>query len=223
MKQFIKRKLQESFTYDLIETLMGEDYPSSFDMEKFKSLSSFAARIRYCGEHLQRISSGSSRIVYKIDNEKVLKLAWNKKGLAQNEVEIEYGGYYDIEGITARVFDSDPNNLWVEMELARKLSKGDFKRLTGLDWEMYAKAIHNHGIDTGNGRGYKHDLPEEFKEEVWENEFSYAMLDFMGNYGIPAGDLTRRSTYGIVKRDGQDDIVMIDYGLTSDVYDSYYS
>ena len=45
-------------------------------MKVFKSLPSFAARVRYCNEKLQRISSGSARIVYKIDDEKVLKLAF---------------------------------------------------------------------------------------------------------------------------------------------------
>jgi hypothetical protein len=60
-------------------------------------------------------------------------------------------------------------------------------------------------------------------DEMWENEFTYRMLSFMGDYDIPVGDLARLSTYGLVKRDGQDAIVMIDYGLTHDVYGTYYS
>jgi len=106
-----------------LEEILNEDYPSSFDMEEFKKLTSFAARIRYCEEHLQRISSGSSRIVYKIDDEKVLKLAKNKKGLAQNEIEVMYGQSYDLESTVAHVFEHDENYLWVEMELARKVRK----------------------------------------------------------------------------------------------------
>ena len=67
-------------------------YPFSFNMDEFKMLKTFAARIKYCQARLQRISSGSSRIVYKIDSEKVLKLAKNRKGIAQNEAE--GGDYY---------------------------------------------------------------------------------------------------------------------------------
>lgn len=223
MKQFIKKLLKESIAFDIIEAMVDEDYPSSFNMDEFKQLNSFAARIRYCEEHLQRISSGSSRIVYKIDDEKVLKLARNKKGLAQNEVEAEYSQYGDISDITARVFDVDPNNLWIEMELARKLKKSDFKRITGFNWDDYTKVMHNYGVDAGVSRGYKYDVNPEVVEAMWEDEFTYEMLSFIGNYGIPAGDLIRTSSYGIVKRDGEDTIVMIDYGLTSDVYDSYYS
>ena len=70
---------------------MGEDYPSSWNIEEFKSLRSFAERKRYCDANLQKIASGSGRIVYKVDNQKVLKLAKNKKGVAQNEIESELG------------------------------------------------------------------------------------------------------------------------------------
>jgi len=233
MKGLIKKLLRESFeqyqdlneeAFTFLENDLTEDYPSSFDMDEFKSLTSFAARTRYCEEHLQRISSGSSRIVYKIDDEKVLKLAKNKKGLAQNEVEGEYSQYHDIEDIVARVFDIHPDNLWIEMELARKLTKGNFKQITGFNWEDYTKVIHNYGIDhSGRGRGFRYDVDKSIEEEMWENEFTYEMLSFIGNYGVPTGDLIRTSSYGVVKRDGQDAIVMIDYGLTSDVYTSYYS
>jgi len=58
---------------------------------------------------------------------------------------------------------------------------------------------------------------------MWEEEFIYGVFDYIGNYGVPAGDLTRMNSYGVVKRGGTDEIVIIDYGLTSDVYSSYYS
>lgn len=59
-------------------------------------------------------------------------------------------------------------------------------------------------------------------DEMWENEYVYEMLSFLGNYEPPVGDLCRLSTYGVVNRNGKNMIVMIDYGLTNDVYDSYY-
>lgn len=224
MKDFIKNKLNESFTYSIIETLMGEEYPQSFNMDEFKRLSSFNARIQYCNQHLKRISSGSSRIVYMIDNEKVLKLAKNKKGLAQNEVEIDYSGYYDLKPILARVFDYDENHLWVEMELAQKVTANIFKRVTALDFNGFSEALSYHYRELNpqkfGGRNFR--KPDDM-DLYWENEFGLDILSFMGGYDIPAGDLTKLSTYGLVKREGQDSIVIIDYGLTNDVYDNYYS
>jgi len=207
------------------EVELLEDYPASFDMEVFKSLKSHAGRNRYAQEHLQRLSSGSSRIVYKIDEEKVLKLAKNDKGVAQNEVEIEYGQYNDIKDIVAKIFDYDEqNNLWVEMELARKVKASDFKNIVGYNFEDIKTAIHNVGVDSGNLRRVaKYEMSQELADDMWENEFMYELFGFIGNYAVPVGDLMRLSSYGIVKRDGQDTIVLIDYGLTHEVYSSYYS
>jgi len=101
--------LSEEEVFETIETLMGEEYPSSFNMEEFKTLRSYSARVRYCETHLQRIAAGTARVVFKIDNEKVLKLAKNQKGLAQNEVEISYSQYNDLEHVLARTFDYEPN------------------------------------------------------------------------------------------------------------------
>jgi hypothetical protein len=208
----------------LKEALMGEDYPETWNIEEFKKLNSFKDRIKYCSEHLEKISSGSSRIVYKIDDEKVLKLAKNKKGLAQNEIEIEYGNYYDISDIVAKVFESDENNLWVEMELAKKVTPNIFKNVVGISFEDYANGMRYHYYTNIKPSRYRFpSIKPENMDEMWENEFTYRMLSFMGDYDIPVGDLARLSTYGLTKRDGQDTIVMIDYGLTSDVYDNYYS
>ena len=45
----------------------------------------------------------------------------------------------------------------------------------------------------------------------------------MSNYQLTTwGDLTRISSYGIVKRNGQEELVIIDFGLTEDVYNNFY-
>lgn len=208
--------------------ILDEDYPSSFDMEYFKTLGSFNKRIKYCEEHLKRIGGGSSRIVYKIDDEKVLKLARNKKGLAQNEVEISQGNdhYLINSGIMAKVFDNHEKYLWVEMEYAQKLKKSDFESIIGIDFEFYSDFILNYWYSNNRKRGgsrFIKNYSEEENEKMWENEFVSSILDYIANYDIIAGDLAKLSTYGIVKRDGKDTVVIIDFGLTGDVYDDYYS
>lgn len=206
----------------ILETMLGEEYPTNFNMAHFKTLKSFRQRVAYCQENLQRISSGSSRIVYKIDDEKVLKLAKNQKGITQNNVEIEYSQYGDLEDIVAKVFDSDENGLWVEMQLARKVTPSIFRNVTGFDFNDYSKVIHNHYMDASGKGGPKNTVSPQLTDRMWNTEWSYEILNFIGNYGIPAGDLMRLSTYGLVKLNGKDHIVIIDYGLTNDVYASYY-
>ena len=49
---------------------------------------SFRGRFKYCTEHLwNAIGKGSSRAVFQIDDEKILKLAINNKGIMQNTAE----------------------------------------------------------------------------------------------------------------------------------------
>ena len=74
---------EEQFNY-----LKEMAYPTSFNMEEFKSIRSFADRVKYCEQRLKKLGAGSSRRVYQIDNEKCLKLAKNGKGIGQNIEEI---------------------------------------------------------------------------------------------------------------------------------------
>ena len=40
---------------------------------------------------------------------------------------------------------------------------------------------------------------------------------------MATGDLKRMNTYGVVKRDGQDDIVLIDFGANKDIINKFYT
>jgi hypothetical protein len=224
MKDFIKQKLSENLVYEVIDSYLQEDYPSNFDLEEFSKLNSFNKRIQYCQERLKRISSGSSRIVYMVDDTKVLKIARNKKGLAQNEIEIDYSNYYDLKDITAQVFAYDQNNLWVEMELAKKVTPAIFERVVGFTFADYCAGLRKHHDELNPKRGswFSSDVSKEVYEAMWEDEFTYEMLSFIGGYDIPVGDLCKLNTYGLVKRNGEDTIVMIDYGLNNDVWQDYY-
>ena len=216
LRKYVRNLLKENF--------LDEEYPKSFDMEHFKTLKTFVQRIGYCKDHLQRMAAGSSRIVFKIDDEKVLKLASNAKGIAQNETEINYGSYGDITDVIARVFDHEENNLWVEMELAKKVTEGEFKRISGFSFRDYAAAVNNYGNDVhGKRNGHVMAVDKKLVEQMWESEFTYRIFDFIGNYGLPVGDLMRLSSYGIVKRDGADTIVLVDFGLTEEVHATHYA
>jgi hypothetical protein len=68
---------------------------------------------------------------------------------------------------------------------------------------------------------YRLKEPERM-EELYENDFTSTILDLIANYDVGSGDFGKLSTYGLVNRDGKDEIVIIDYGLTNEVYNSYY-
>jgi len=122
-----------------------------------------------------------------------------------------------VNDVVAKIFDHDENNLWVEMELAKKVTPSIFKNIVGVTFENYCHIIkYRNSISVDFG--FTVSKPENYND-IWENEFVYNMMDFMVNYELPWGDLCRLSSYGLV---GNNRIVLIDYGLTSDVYDTYY-
>lgn len=80
----------------ITEMVMREmAYPMFFNMEEMLSLDSYSARVRYCQQRLQKIGNGSSRVVFAVDDEKVLKVAKNKKGIAQNQLPRK-GFYFQV-------------------------------------------------------------------------------------------------------------------------------
>jgi hypothetical protein len=222
MKDFIKKQVNKDIKNRLIEQLMDEEYPSTFDMEHFKTLSKFAERVRYCDQHLKKISSGSARIVYLVDDKMVLKLAKNQKGIAQCETEIQWGGDSYFDEILARTIEYHPDGLWVEMELARKVKKSDFSVLEdGINFDEFGKYLKNFELEN-NGRKPFYNMTDAHKEILNENQFTQTICEFMLNTDSPAGDLMRLNSYGIVNRNGEDIIVIIDFGLTNDIYNEYY-
>lgn len=212
----ILNKLFENYNETLNESL-EDDVPNNFNMEKFKSLSSYNKRIQYCNDNLERIASGSARIVYKVNNSKVLKLAKNPKGIDQNEVEVQLSNDYYINGLVANIFDHDDDFLWVESELCKKLTPKKFYEITEIKFKDFSNALqYNFSTIINRGKGLFATKPSD---DVWDNEYFSQFNDLMINYNLPAGDLTRISSYGI---NSEGSVVLTDYGLTQEVLDKHY-
>lgn len=207
---------------ELAGYFMKEDYPASFNHEEFANLRTFAERVRYCAQHLKKIGAGSARIVYEIDDRSVLKLAKNAKGIAQNELEASLSNDYYIRDMVAQIFKSHPNDEWIEAEYAKRVTPTRFRELTGIDIKTLSEYLwKKHAENKGRGMG-THLSPEQL-EMVENNEFANNILDIMLNYDMPSGDLGRISSYGEVNRNGQPEVVIIDYGLNDDVYQDHYA
>lgn len=185
---------------DMFEGINDEDLnelaSKDFDVNKFKTISSYAGKIRYAKEMMGKpVGTGSSRMVFIIDETKVLKLAKNKKGLLQNEIEIGWKDDYYFGDILANVIDFDEDNLWVIMELAKKSKKSDFKRLWGIDFGYLYTYLTN-TYNRNNNKKQIYSLDQEVENELDNNEYVSELVDFMLNSDSLAGDLANISSYG---------------------------
>jgi hypothetical protein len=193
---------------------------SSFSLEELKKQRGWAGKAKYLDNCLLKLGSGTARIVYLLEPTKVIKLAKNDKGIAQNEVEA--GLMKDSKGmysnVLAQIIDFDEDYLWVEMEVAKKLDAKTFQNATGMSWKDYSKYIQYYEWDLKKLGNYSDEIPQE----VMENEFFSSMVDVAANLKLSLGDFAKPSTYGIVQRDGEPQVVLIDMGLTQSVFNSHY-
>lgn len=192
-------------------------------LDQFEEIQSFRQKIAFATQNLQRIGSGSGRIVFDIDGTKVFKLAKNPKGVAQNEAEVNIGRYPDTQHIVTKVLDTDDNGNWIVSEKAKKVSEARIKQLTGIPslTELFYYLKNHENAIKGGGQIFRQD--NDVVESLVDNEFVIDLEDIMANYSIRAGDFNKTSTFGEVLRDGQPTIVIADYGLTDEVYNTHYS
>ncbi len=201
-----------------MEPIKEATYPANFDMAKFKTLPTYKERVQYATANLPKIATGSGRAVYKIDDATVLKLAKNAKGIAQNGVENDWYLQDQYDHIVAKVLDSDKDDLWLESQLAKKISPGRFKQITGFDFNDFGKYITNYYY-MSQGKKPFYSLSPEIEEKLGDDELTQQICYMMNELSMPAGDLARISSYGEI--DNQ--VVLTDYGLNQNVWDEFYA
>lgn len=222
ISKFMKTVLEMAGVEEPLEEMA---YPTNFSFVELDSMRTFAERKRYCEERLQQIGVGSSRIAYKVDNEKVLKLAKNKKGIAQNEHEADWGR--NNYGVFGEIFEADIDNyFWIEMELASKAKPSDFKRILGVTWKETQDLV-KYCWEQVKGEELFYSTPVEALYEKLvvneESDFFSSLQRYMFDYAPwSVIDWTRISNWGIVNRNNKEHLVIIDDGLDELIFKTYY-
>jgi hypothetical protein len=168
----------------------------------------FTKRLKICQDNFKRLNAGSSRIIFELPNNLVLKLAKNQKGILQNNMEDDE--FLHQSWIVNSPIKADSNHYWIIVPHAQKISKEDFNRLTGMNWENYCdylKAWKNNNLSS-----------IKLNSEYQNNEYFLEIQDLVGSAGLATGDLCRLSSWGIINGKLQ----LIDAGLTHDIYTEYY-
>lgn len=149
----------------LLEELVSEVL-GKFNLEKFRSLAATNQRpeepvkslgvpdeqkyshpeIRYALETLPVLGEGTSRITFAYSGGKVLKIATNNAGIAQNGLEVENwrkakaGGFSNI--ITT-IYAADSNNKWLIAEIVKPFNgNDDVMRYLGVTKIVFAALLN---------------------------------------------------------------------------------
>jgi len=180
-------------------------------LQNLQDLETFESKKKYAEKNLEHLSSGSSRIVFKLGKDKVLKLASNEKGVAQNKAEA--GVQEDCKYINKTIRRAK-NYSWVISPIADKITEREFFDLTGVNFRQFGECIKYNASKNKSNK----EEPENF-EELKDEEVVKQISDIISKYSLIAGDVARISSWKV--KDGTP--VLVDLGLNESIYKEYYA
>lgn len=204
--------------------MISEAIGFGFSLLYMKQLNSFAKRLKYCKEYLgTTIGTGSSRICFQLNDEMILKLARNEKGLYQNEKEGQEDYYRDDYGLFPKVYynlSDTENYTFIVSEYVLPAKEKDFKTCLGLSSSNFYLFLAH--CASQYDRRFRPVLTNEsFENLIENNEELEKWYSYMCDYQMPPYDL-RNANFGMTLRDGQPTIVMLDSGLDDGIYRKFY-
>lgn len=204
--------------------------PTDWDPTELGHDKTFKSRLEYAKNRAPKLGGGSSRIAFTIpDNGRptVLKIAKNKKGLAQNEAEVDIltDGYIKNLDIVIPLIDYDKVNeqpIWLQTELAQKASEKQLcdimksgKYLFHLT--TYASSLIGNPDGWAMGRVREHLKSLSSEDLEIFKEYASEIATLLQATNLKYGDLDRAANWGLYK--GRP--VIIDLGFTDSVAELY--
>jgi hypothetical protein len=212
---------------ELEEESTGVNYPEGFDLEHFSTLTKYRDRVKYCNGTLTRIKGGSSRTVYKIDQNKVLKLAHNSKGIDQNDEEAN-GYIQEYHEVVTKLYAEDTKNgWWIISEYGEPLHPNRFESIVGIPFGEYSQYLHFYARNSSDQKKLRDEAKNYATPEIIEkcegNDWVGEVIELVSNTNKYILDLAKIDAYGLVKRNGKDSVVIVDYGLNNPVAKEKYN
>lgn len=230
-----------------------EAYSEGFSFKTLSSLSENQCKqYEYCLKTLGRpIGYGSSRTVFTLSDNIVLKLAASRReaGIEQNKLEYQI---YDTfkSPLLARVFDKDEHFTYIICEHVITAEAVDFEKILGLPfYDQYEQNTNFSRNVVGYDKYFKnlkkwHEkndislysilsyiesnyvLDEPYTERIYDDIINNSkwlkeLTDFVAASGI--SDFCSIENFGLVNRNGQPSLVLLDAGMNLDLWERHYS
>lgn len=149
--------------------------------------------------HFSRVGQGSGRRVFALNDGFVLKVARNKKGIAQNRLEWQVCQDGEPREFLAQVVAAHPAGHWIIQERVSPLDLDQFE-----DWLRH---------DAGN-----FFFCLRFGSHTWKNAFFLKLTRFIERFDMDPFDISEESSWGM--RNGKP--VICDFGLNKTIAQKYY-
>lgn len=183
--------------------------------------------------NLKEVGRGSSRIVFDLGNNRVIKIASNVAGIEQNTLEAAAGRDPQVEKILAGVREFADEFSWVLADKVEPLENGDGKRaeaIAGIEWNtlrdlVSAGSNRENAVTSVEGEASKTKKTKNNSKEgaagcLKGDAFLSAVDYFMTRYeDLLPGDIAKLSSWGVTKKGC---LVLLDYGITTKKFKELY-
>jgi GNAT superfamily N-acetyltransferase len=209
------------------EAALGEaPLPADWDPAQYRPGTTFKDRLAYALERAKKLGTGSSRVATIIEYQgrpTVLKIAKNRKGLAQNSVEasILEDWYAKKLDILIPLIDYDEQNqdpTWIHTEVANKATERQLCNLMKCD--NLSQLVNMSSSIAKRKMFQDHFRSKGRSEEDIEivSEYADKLYELYTNFDVELVDMIGARNWGIYN--GKP--VIIDIGFNTDVMKRFY-
>jgi hypothetical protein len=191
-------------------------------------------KIDYCNRNFTFIGTGTHRRAYAY-NDKILKVAFNEGGIKQNIFEKTA---ITNSSLIVKVFYFSDDNSYIIEERADGFNEEEFLTITGIEFSSFQKAIRylnkimiynsseKFSLIKNNSKDLNHLIYayryKTLLDSMANNTFMQEVLEFSKTYGHWIYGLSKKSSLGIVTREGKRRVVFIDFGLSRNNFEVPY-
>lgn len=184
-------------------------FGSKFNMSVFKKFSDRKTMLDYASALLDKLGTGSSRTTFLLSSKRVLKVARNDAGIAQNNVEIAVATDPKTSEFVTQIYQSADDGMWIVSDVVRAMSINEFNTMIGCkpsDVLRFLRSVKAHGLKK--------------MIDYAPSKFAIKLAHMMIDSGLEYIDLITNNHWGFTA-DGK--AVILDYGFNSEVDEKYYS
>lgn len=204
-----------------IQALMEAPLPDDWEADIFDQRVPFPTRVEYAKQKARGIGMGSARVAFIIPFQgltTVLKVARNRRGEVQNREEAKLLASRDARssGLFIPLIDFDTRNsdpTWIQTALAREVGGAHFERLFGGDARALVAFAKQEVLGEEDTPGWIN-----FSKFDPEHPFVQRFVSWYASTRANIDDYGNPGNWGMYKGN----LVIIDAGLTDDIFAQYY-
>lgn len=231
--------LQNIFNDPLLDNV-GHTF--SIDTLKTMDWKNGSELIQYCEScNLYKLGEGASRVVFQIDDEKVIKIEKDKRFGTEQQNDQEVNAYRkcddNMKEFVPIIYEWDKNHIypmWIIAEQVLTATYADFQKILGIDFGSYTSSADIAQM--------KQDMQNYSKYPGKTiNKYSFNLMDFLEAYGendlelyydqiktnpwlkelfillqrhiVCYWELENIQNWGLVQRNGKPKLIILDIGI----------